>query len=65
MDVIETYFPNFDDNGKALVREAYKIAEKSLDGQTRGNGRPFLEHPLNVARIATDETRGHEIRRRD
>ncbi len=55
MDVIETYFPNFDDNGKALVREAYKIAEKSLDGQTRGNGRPFLEHPLNVARIATDE----------
>ncbi len=55
MDVIETYFPNFDDNGKALVREAYKIAEKSLDGQTRGNGSPFLEHPLNVARIATDE----------
>ena len=55
MDVIGTYFPNFDDKGKELVRKAYEIAETSLEGQTRGNGKPFIEHPVNVARIAADE----------
>ena len=55
MDVIETYFPDFDDKGKELVREAYAVAEKALDGQVRGNGRPFIEHPLGVARIAAYE----------
>ena len=55
MDVIGTYFPNFDDKGKELVSMAYEIAETSLEGQTRGNGKPFIEHPVNVARIAADE----------
>ena len=55
MDVIESNFPKYDDEGKALVRKAYKIAEKALASQTRGNGRPFIEHPLNVAKIAADE----------
>ena len=55
MDVIGTYFPNFDYKGKELVRKAYEIAETSLEGQTRGNGKPFIEHPVNVARIAADE----------
>lgn len=55
MDVIESNFPKYDDEGKALVRKAYEIAEKALAPQTRGNGRPFIEHPLNVAKIAADE----------
>ena len=55
MDVIESNFPKYDDEGKALVRNAYEIAEKALAPQTRGNGRPFIEHPLNVAKIAADE----------
>ena len=55
MDVIESNFPKYDDEGKALVRKAYEIAEKTLASQTRGNGRPFIEHPLNVAKIAADE----------
>ena len=55
MDVIESNFPKYDDEGKALVRKAYEIAEKALASQTRGNGRPFIEHPLNVAKIAADE----------
>lgn len=55
MDVIETYFPYFEDKDKELVREAYAVAEKALDGQVRGNGRPFIEHPLGVARIAAFE----------
>ena len=55
MDVIESNFPKYDDEGKTLVRKAYEIAEKALASQTRGNGRPFIEHPLNVAKIAADE----------
>ena len=55
MDRTEELFPNYDEKGKSLVRQAYDIAEKALEGQTRGNGKPFMEHPVNVARIASDE----------
>ena len=48
-------FPDFSDSGKELVRNAYTIAFHSLEGQTRGNGKPFIEHPVNVAKIAADE----------
>ena len=55
MDRIDELFPNYDENGRNLIRAAYGIAEKALDGRTRGNGHPFLEHPTGVARIASDE----------
>lgn len=55
MDRIDELFPSFDEKGKALVRAAYSIAEKSLSGHTRENGKPFLDHPVGVARIAADE----------
>ena len=55
MDRIDELFPGYDGKGRELIREAYGIAEKSLEGQTRGNGKPFLEHPVNVAKIAADE----------
>ena len=55
MDRTEELFPNYDEKGKSLIRQAYDIAEKALEGQTRGNGKPFMEHPVNVARIASDE----------
>lgn len=55
MDTVEELFPSFDEKGKGLIREAYSIAEKALEGQTRGNGKPFIGHPVGVARIATDE----------
>lgn len=55
MDRIDSLFPEYDGKGRELIREAYLIAEKSLEGQTRGNGQPFLEHPVNVAKIAADE----------
>ena len=38
-----------------MIRRALDIAASALDGQVRGNGRPFLEHPVNVALIASDE----------
>ena len=55
MDIIDELFPSFDENGKKLVREAYKIAETALDGHTRGNGKAFIDHPIGVAKIAYDE----------
>ncbi len=55
MDRTDELFPDFDAAGKKLIRAAYAIAERCLDGQTRGNGHPFIEHPAGVAKIAADE----------
>ena len=55
MDVIRQKFPQFDEAGQALIGKAYKIAEAALSGKTRENGRPFLDHPMKTALIATDE----------
>ena len=55
METTDILFPNFSDSGKELVMNAYTIAFHSLEGQTRGNGKPFIEHPANVAKIAADE----------
>jgi GTP pyrophosphokinase len=55
MDVIRQKFPQFDEAGQALIEKAYKIAEAALSGMTRENGRPFLDHPMKTALIATDE----------
>lgn len=37
------------------VEKAREIALKALEGITRGNGHPFIEHPDRVARIASEE----------
>ncbi len=55
MERIDELFPAFTDGGKTLVSAAYGIACKALEGETRGNGSPFIEHAENVARIASDE----------
>ena len=54
-DRIQRLFPQFDGAGQALVSKAYEAASEALVGKTRENGHPFLEHPENVALIATDE----------
>ncbi len=48
-------FPGLDEGGLALVSEAYDIASAALAGRLRGNGGPFIEHPLAVAKIAYNE----------
>lgn len=55
MDRIEELFPNYDESGRNLIREAYGIAESALKEHFRGNGKPFIEHPAGVAKIACDE----------
>ena len=41
--------------GSELVCKAREFAQKALEGIERGNGRPFIEHPDGVARIAGEE----------
>ncbi len=48
-------FGKYTEEGRSLIARAWEIAEKNLAGQTRENGHPFIEHPLNVARIVSDE----------
>ncbi len=40
---------------KEMLEKAYDLACKELDGQKRGNGHPFIEHPLGVAAIVANE----------
>ena len=40
---------------KDLVEKAYRFAHAELEGQLRGNGHPFIEHPLGVALIVANE----------
>lgn len=55
MDAIENRFPQYDEAGRDLVRRAWAIASEALRDETRSNGRPFIEHPLGVALIVSDE----------
>lgn len=55
MESIRQKFPQFDEAGQALIEKAYRIAEASLAGVQRWNGKPFIDHPMRVALIATDE----------
>ena len=48
-------FGKYTDEGRVLIARAWEIAETNLEGQLRGNGHPFIEHPINVARIVSDE----------
>ena len=55
MDRIDELFPRYDEAGKSLIRKAYNIADETLKDLKRGNGAPFIEHPVGVAVIACDE----------
>ena len=55
MERIDELYPRYDQAGKELITKAYNIAAEALKDMTRGNGRPFLDHPDAVARIADEE----------
>ncbi len=46
---------NYTDGQKELVVKAFEMASKELEGQQRGNGHPFIEHPMGVAMIVQNE----------
>ncbi|MFA6859450.1 MAG: RelA/SpoT family protein [Bacteroidales bacterium] len=55
MDLIDEKFPHYDEEGRNLIRKAYSLASKVLADETRYSGAPFIEHPINVALIVSDE----------
>ena len=55
MDLIDNIFSKYSEEGRLLVRKAYDIASEVLSGELRGNGKPFIEHPLGVAKIVCNE----------
>jgi Guanosine polyphosphate pyrophosphohydrolases/synthetases len=55
IEIITQKFPQFGEAGQELVEKAYLVACKALEGEVRGNGHAFIEHPMNVALIASDE----------
>ena len=55
MDQIDEKFPHYNEDGKALIRRAWNIAAEALKDDTRDNGHPFIEHPMNVSLIVSDE----------
>jgi len=55
MERIEKLFPRYDKAGQTLIKKAYNLASQALEGLSRGNGKPFVEHPDAVAKIADEE----------
>ena len=55
MESVEKLFPNYGPDGQEMIRKAMALAEEVLCSEQRGNGHPFIEHPLGVAKIVSDE----------
>ena len=55
MERINELFPRYDEAGRSLISKAFAITDQALADMTRGNGKPFIEHPNAVARIADEE----------
>ncbi|MCF0163686.1 MAG: bifunctional (p)ppGpp synthetase/guanosine-3',5'-bis(diphosphate) 3'-pyrophosphohydrolase [Bacteroidales bacterium] len=53
--MIQTICKRFDEVGRLEILRAYEIATSVLDGETRSNKHPFIEHPLAVAKIVSEE----------
>lgn len=51
LDKIETYNPSSD---LSLLKKAYVFSAKVHQGQNRLSGEPYLNHPLEVAKILTE-----------
>lgn len=52
---LEKIMETYSQQERELVTDAYKRAQKALDGKLRGNSHPFIEHPLGVASIVAQE----------
>ena len=53
--MIEKIIKDYSINEQELIINSYKIALESLKDVTRGNGHPFIEHPIGVAKIVATE----------
>ena len=55
MEPVEKIFPKYGPEGQELIRRAYAFADAVLHEDRRDDTHPFIEHPLGVARIISDE----------
>lgn len=55
MSIITEKFNHYEQEGQELINHAYDFASSVLAGDLRSNGHPFIEHPLNVGLIVSDE----------
>ncbi|MCQ2137624.1 MAG: HD domain-containing protein [Bacteroidales bacterium] len=54
-DRLTNIINSYTEADKAMVCEAYALAEKALEGKMRDNRSPFIEHPLGVSEIVSRE----------
>lgn len=54
-EMIDERFPHYSEEGRAMVLKAWEIASSALSEDQRDNGHSFIEHPMNVAVIVSDE----------
>ncbi len=52
---IKSIADKYDSVDKQLVESAYQVAFEALKDLSRGNGHPFMEHPVGVAAIVANE----------
>ena len=52
---IKSITDRYDSADKELVESAYSVAVEALKDYSRGNGHPFIEHPVGVATIVANE----------
>ncbi|MBO7584535.1 MAG: bifunctional (p)ppGpp synthetase/guanosine-3',5'-bis(diphosphate) 3'-pyrophosphohydrolase [Bacteroidales bacterium] len=54
-DAIDRICAFYSESDAAMIRRAYDLACTCLEGKTRSNNHPFIEHPLAVAEIVARE----------
>ncbi len=54
-NVLNEIVSEYDEKGREEVEYAFSLAKESLEGKTRENKHPFIEHPLGVARIVAKD----------
>lgn len=55
LTTISSITDKYDSSDKELVESAYRVAAVALSDLSRGNGHPFIEHPVGVAKIVANE----------
>ena len=54
-EMLKAAFPHYSEEGLDLVYHAWKTASRVLAEDLRDNGHPFIEHPMKVASIVSEE----------
>lgn len=55
LTTISSITDKYDSSDRELIESAYRVAVMSLKDLYRGNGHPFIEHPVGVAKIVANE----------